>query len=344
MRKTASSLSLLASMLLASAAGSALAQEKIPLRMSTINPATSVYEVQGSQFLMKRITELTGGAVTFEYYPAGQLAKPEKNLSILESGVADIAYVGSAYDPDKLPLTTMLELPGLYSDTCQGARVYNAAAKEGKAFLAHDWAPDRKYKLLFLIPNAPSSISTGTKEVKTPKDMAGLKIRVAGAGSSTVVTALGGVPVRISAGDTYQSFQRGTVDGVMWSWNAHVSYDTHRISKFTTAGMGFGGTGSIWVINKARWDALPANVQKAIEQASNETVENMCKAQEDELAAARKKMTDAGVTVTTIDAAGIAAFQQVLAPIVDEWSKNLEAKGVPGKQALEEFKSRMTAR
>src|SRR5215471_13502647 len=63
------------------------------LRFASGFAAVSPYEAEGSKFWMKRVTEVTHGRVQFEYYPAGQLAKPDKQLALAASGVADVAMV-----------------------------------------------------------------------------------------------------------------------------------------------------------------------------------------------------------------------------------------------------------
>src|SRR5258706_8732875 len=79
----------------------------VKLRYASGFAAVSPYEAEGSRFWMKRVTELTKDQVQFEYYPAGQLAKPDKMLTLAASGVADVAMVTVNLEADKFPLIGM---------------------------------------------------------------------------------------------------------------------------------------------------------------------------------------------------------------------------------------------
>ena len=49
----------------------------------------------------------------FEYYPAEQMGKAKDFLSLVQSGVIDIAYVAPGFVSDKMPLSVVSELPRL---------------------------------------------------------------------------------------------------------------------------------------------------------------------------------------------------------------------------------------
>jgi TRAP-type C4-dicarboxylate transport system substrate-binding protein len=77
---------------------------------------------------MAESTRLSGGAVEFEYYPGEQLGKANDILSLTQTGVIDVGYVATSYISEKLPLSSVAELPGSVKTACEGTRAYWALA------------------------------------------------------------------------------------------------------------------------------------------------------------------------------------------------------------------------
>ena len=62
--------------------------------------------------------------IEFEYYPAEQMGKAKDFLSLVQSGVIDIAYVAPGFVSDKMPLSVVSELPLDFSGSCQATMAY----------------------------------------------------------------------------------------------------------------------------------------------------------------------------------------------------------------------------
>ncbi|MFV0473262.1 MAG: hypothetical protein ACK5MQ_03510, partial [Pikeienuella sp.] len=89
---------------------------------------------------MAEVTETTG--TEFEYFPAQQLGKAKDLLSLTQTGVADIGYVGASYVSDKLPLSSVGELPEAFTTSCQGSMAFWEIAKPGGALDQAEYAPN----------------------------------------------------------------------------------------------------------------------------------------------------------------------------------------------------------
>jgi TRAP-type C4-dicarboxylate transport system substrate-binding protein len=320
----------------------ATTNQRVTLRYASGFPATSPYELEGSKFWMKRVTELTNQRVQFEYYPAGQLAKPEKQLSLTSSGVADVAMVAANTEADKFPLVGMVELPGVYTASCAGTAAYNSLLRPGTA-IADVELRNRRYRMLFFVLQPVARISMATKPIASPKDLRGQKIRVAGGAQSLTISALGGAPVRMSAGDAVQAISRGTVDGILVSWNSLRTFGLVPMVKTTTAGIGFGGAALGVSFHQATWARLSPDIQASITQASADTSEHLCRHLESADAQTAKLMQERGISMTMLRDEDNAAFQSALEPIAGEWVRRLERRGLPARRALEEFKSALSA-
>jgi TRAP-type C4-dicarboxylate transport system substrate-binding protein len=315
----------------------AIAQE-ITLKYATAAPAAHYLEAQGGKKFIDRIVELTNGKVKIEYYPAGQLGKADKMGDLAESGVTDIAAIGSAYVTNTMPLAGLFELPGVYLNACGISEVYNKLKQEGTALHTTDIA-NKNYRVLFTAGPGNNEFSGRGESFNGPEDFKGKRVRAAGGIIADVVTSLGGAPVRVSSPETYEIYSRGTVDAILIPWPSLIGYDLHTLSKFTTQGLGFAGGFYFWAINNTTWNRLPEDVQSAIEQAASEVEQSLCTWTEEHIANSKKTLEEAGVTVIEIDAAKRAKFEEALAPFVDGWAKALDQRGIPGSKGLEEFRA-----
>ena len=127
MRKTTTAL---AALLLTTGA---VAAQDITLRLADSLPVGHYMTTGVAEPLMNGTKDMTGGKVAFEHFPAQQLGKAKDMLSLVQSGVADIAYVGASYTADKLPLSSVGELPEAFTNSCEGTLAFWEIAKPGGA-------------------------------------------------------------------------------------------------------------------------------------------------------------------------------------------------------------------
>ncbi|MBX6377509.1 MAG: TRAP transporter substrate-binding protein DctP, partial [Clostridia bacterium] len=149
---------------------------------------------------MKRVEELTGGRVRFEYYPAEQLGKLNDMLNMVRTGVADIVYILPPQFPAELPLNGMVTLPGLFETAREGSALYAAMLKQGPLldeFRALGVQP------LFSAVAPTYEVYTVKKPVRLPTDIKGLKIRIAGGAQAAAAEAVGALPVSVPTPDQY---------------------------------------------------------------------------------------------------------------------------------------------
>src|SRR5690606_22742785 len=124
-------LAVLATSCVAVIGGSAAAQETVTLRLADSFPTTHVLSVEGAQFFIDRVKALSGGRINVDYFPASQLGKAADMLALVQSGTVDMAYIPPAYVQEKMPLSDVANLPGLFSKVCAGSKAYLKLASEG---------------------------------------------------------------------------------------------------------------------------------------------------------------------------------------------------------------------
>lgn len=107
------------------------------------------------------------------------------------------------------------------------------------------------------------------KEINTPEDWKGLKIRIGGFGGA-ILSRLGAVPQQIAAGDIYPSLEKGTIDAAEWVG----PYDDEKLGFYRVAphyyypGWWEGQAMLHFFINLQKWNELPKSYQAIVRGAA----------------------------------------------------------------------------
>jgi TRAP-type C4-dicarboxylate transport system substrate-binding protein len=166
-----------------------------------------------------------------------------------------------------------------------------------------------------------------------------MKIRTTGAAKELALRKLGAVPVQIPSPEVYEAVTRGTVDGALWPYTSVTSYGMNTAFKSSTVGENFGSFVVTYIINESKWNSLAPNVQKAITQASEETMKVGCQVADAEDAAEVKKLRGEGWNIVQLSAADHRLLQDKLSGVSTEWADGLDKRGRPGTAVLNEYRA-----
>jgi TRAP-type C4-dicarboxylate transport system substrate-binding protein len=275
----------------------------------------------------KEIEKRTNGRVQITVFPGGTLTPADKCYDGVVKGISDIGFSVLAYTRGKFPLTEVSDLPlGIKS----GAVATRAINEYYKKFKPKEFD---EVKVMYLHGHGPGILHT-KKPVNTLEDLKGMKIRCTGM-AAKVVTALGGVPVAMPMPDTYDSLSRGVVDGSMapqeslqgWKWGEVVKYTVENFGSSYSTGM-------FVVMNKDKWNALPADVQGIIEKVNEEWIEKQGKTWDEIDKEGRDFTLQLGNTIIALSKQEDARWAKSVKPILDDYVKNMSDKGLPGDEVL----------
>ncbi len=236
----------------------------VNLTYSIFFPATHGQAQAGADFAAE-IEKRTNGRVKITVFPGGTLTKAPQVYEGVEQGISDMGMSCFAYTRGRFPVTAALDLPIGYKNGKIATQVADEFVKTIK--------PDELsgVKLLYVHAHGPGLLHT-IKPVKTLKDLQGMKIRATGL-SADIVKALGGVPVAMQQGETYESLQKGVVEGTFGPIEVLKGWKQAEVIKSTTDCYNIGYTTAMFVVmNKAKWDSLTPDIQKIFEEVSAEWV------------------------------------------------------------------------
>jgi TRAP-type mannitol/chloroaromatic compound transport system substrate-binding protein len=216
----------------------------------------------------KRVTVLSGGRLAVEALATGAVVAPPESLDAVGAGVLEGHNGGPAYFTGKDAAFALLGDPQGAFETPYQFQMWmeygggNELARElyatyGVHFVSGVW-----YGQESLVSKRP---------LRTLADFKGLKIRAPQGMSGDIFTLLGAAPVQLPGSEVYTALERGVVDASDWgtlSMNEDLGY--HKLAKYPTyPGFHSMPMGEISV-NKAKWDALPADLKAIIESAAHE--------------------------------------------------------------------------
>lgn len=320
---------------------SCFAQAPLRLRVADALPAGHYIVEYATKFWMEESTRLTNGAVQFEYYPSEQLGKAKDILSLTQTGVADIGYVATSYVSEKLPMSSVAELPGSFKSSCEGTRAYAALAAGDGILAQQDFRPNQ-VRMLFALALPPYQLLTAKRRVDSLQSAAGLKLRIPGGGAlDAMVRGLNAVPVRISSPELHEALSRGTVDGLLFPLGSTITYDLGPLLKFGTTGQNFGTAVIAYVIGESRWQELSPDVREALVSAGKGAMARACALMDRDAETDEAKLRSAGVELFTLAPDFGAELTALNGVVARGWAEQLDKRGKPGTRVLEEFRAEL---
>lgn len=313
---------------------SPVAADVIELKFSSWVPPQSL----AGEIIDKWIEEVhqaTGGKVHITHYAGATLGANEDHYNMVLSRQADIILSGGT--TGIMPASEIATLPFLFKSAEEAGYVQWKLAE--KYLMDTDF---KKVKYLYGISVAPDNLLNNRKQVRTMEDMKGLKLATGSDMAIKGLEALGATATYMPPTEMYTSIERGLVDGEMANWEKAFAFKESDVTKYRTTGI------NAWVfvmcvfMNLDAWNSLPADVQKTIDDVSGLKYNLSTGAIMDETDAQFLQMIieqdkeKGNPEVYYLPEEERARWAEATATVRDNWVAEMEAKGIPGKQMLED--------
>jgi TRAP-type mannitol/chloroaromatic compound transport system substrate-binding protein len=229
-----------------------------PKSLDTIFGAAEVFA--------NNVAEATDGKFQIQVFPAGEIVPGLQAADKVTDGTLEMAHTASYYFWGKDPTFAFATaVPFGLNSRQQNAWMYEG----GGIDLMNEFYASYN---IYALPGGNTGAQMGgwfRKEIKTPADLKGIKMRIGGFGGK-VIAKLGVVPQQIAGGDIYPALEKGTIDAAEWVG----PYDDQKLGFNKVApyyyypGWWEGGAMLHFFINKAKWEGLPKPYQAAITSAA----------------------------------------------------------------------------
>ncbi len=315
--------------------GASVAQDNLSLRFSHLFPQTHYLWEQGGKVFTDKLAEATGGAIETTVFPAAQLGKDP--FAVLQSGLADIVTLVPSYSPEKLPLTSVSELPGFHNTACQGVARLWPIMQDGAPLDQAEYDP-LGIHVLFVAHQPTYKLLTSKAEVSDMAGFSGLKIRANGASIGNLVRSAGGIAISMPSGEVYDSMSRGTIDGTLLPYYTLPIYGLDEVVRQIYEGPAFGGGPVIYAMTSKGWDGLNEDQKALFTDAAAEAQQTLCAYQDELEATDRQTAIDSGkITLHEASPDDLAAWQVKFDEVSQGWADEMEAQGRPGRAILDAY-------
>jgi TRAP-type C4-dicarboxylate transport system substrate-binding protein len=277
------------------------------------------------------VEKATGGRVKVTYYFNQSLLKQGDMYDGVAKGIADVCWGLGSWFPNRFPLSTITELPSPLTTAAAGSKVIWELYDK---YLKNEY---KDVKVLELSTASPKYLFFVTKPIKTMEDLKGTRVDAVGRTEGKIVQLLGGSPQVVPFPELYSGLERGIIDGGLLATGGVSALRLQEVLKYFND-FPFGMAPGFMVMNKAKWEKLPADIQKQIEPLCGEYASNLHgTAWDSEEITGRKALAAKGVLPYHMTPDETKRWGEVLAPLAKDWINEMEGKGLPGQKMYEDY-------
>ena len=255
------------------------------------------------------------GLISIKVYPNGALGKAvAEQPGMVLDGAADIAWVVPGQTPYRFPDNQVIELPGVFRDGREGTLVYTRLIASNAL---------RGYQDFFVIGAYTGGVQVihGRKPLGSLAALKGQKIRANNQMEAEALSRLGAIPTVMPASRLADGLAQGAIDAIVMSSGGLFQFGTARLVPNHYL-LGMGTAPLVVLMNRKKFDSLPAAAQALIRKYSGERaaaiwIESFVAVEQRSL---EKIKSDAAQKVVEPSPADRVAAQQVYKSLIDAWA------------------------
>ena len=286
----------------------------------------------------EKVMKDSGGRIKIEHYPSMQLGgKPPALYSQAADGVVDIIWTLSGYTPGRFPKTEAFEMPFM---AASGEATSAAAWDYYDKHLRDEFADTH---VLAVHVHGPGLLHMKGDPVTKLEDLKGKKLRGPTRMVNALLKELGAVPIGMPVPAVPEALSKGVIDGTVIPWEVtrplRVSELVDSHTEFT-GDRGFYTAFFIFAMNKASYEALPADLKKVIDDNSGMVTSRwLGRVMDEGDISGRKIAVDRGNTIIKLDEAETQRWKDASTVVVDGWIADMAKRGVDGAALIADAKA-----
>ena len=316
---------LLAAALTTSLPAAAQSKYQNEYRLSTVVGTAFPWGKAGEKW-GELVKQKTSGRINIKMYPGTSLVAGDqtREFTAIRQGVIDLAIGSTINWSPQVKELNLFSLPFLMPDYAAidaltqgpvGEQIFKILDRQGVVPLA--WGE-----------NGYREVTNSKREIRTPDDMKGLKLRVVGSPLFLdTMSALGANPMQMSWADAQPALASGAVDGQENPLTIFTAAKLHTVGQKNVTLWGYVADPLIFVVNKDVWASWTEDDRRIVREAAID-------AGKQELALARKGLVGGddsmvktvegfGVNVVRLSAQEREAFVKATRKVYDKWAKTI---------------------
>lgn len=291
-------------------------RDPIHIRMGGYGPPTTGFS-RALKRIGDRLAAEFGGRIDVKYvWNIMDLGyRAEDILWLVEHGLLTLGYQSSSYLTNRVPELGIVDLPFLFADTRSARAAMDGALGD---VLARSIEERVNFRVLGWFENGFRHISNRMREVRTPADLAGMRIRVLPSKvQARTFELLGAVPIPMDLTQAITMISAGSIDAQENPLSNTVTYGVHKFHHFHTLSNHFYISRPIF-LHRPAFDSWPADVQRAMRNAITDAIAFQRELHVQEEKEARKAIEAQGCEIVALTSAEHDAFAAAVEPLVSE--------------------------
>lgn len=290
------------------------------------------------ELVASKVDEITGGKLTIDYYPNGELGGDADLLRQAQSNDIQIVVAQTAPIVSFVPEVAVFDMPMVFSkydgDTIDAVLNGEESAFHQELAAAYEAAG---FRLMGTLQNATYRLTTANKELNTLDDFKGLQIRTMENNNHMAFwTAIGAEPTPLAWAEVYISLQNGTIDAEENAADTVVGANLNEVQSILACTNHILYANQI-LISKDAYDELDPAYQAALDQAVSEALDEMRPQLADIDAENKKVLEDGGMTIIEYEDS---FFDEILAledvqKLYEDIDKQVNGLGTTLQESLE---------
>lgn len=271
---------------------------------------------KGSLFFKELVEERTDGNIQIDIYPNSLLGDQRTMTEAAQLGVVDIVLDSPAILTGFVPEIGVFDLPFLFKDY--------EHAYESLDNIGMELDPKLKevgLKLLAYWETGFKRLSNSKIDIKSIKDLAGLKVRTPG--SPILVATLesiGASPISVAWNETYIALQQGTAEAQFNPPSTMLENKINEVQDYYSDNLTIQYGAEPVIMSLKTWNELSPEYQKIVIDAANEAKDYQRKVSREDDKRALQEMIDSGVTVSKISDEILAELMELTEPVRKEYA------------------------
>jgi tripartite ATP-independent transporter DctP family solute receptor len=303
------------------------AQDRIQMKIATVAPEGTPWEKQLKSF-KRYVEEGSQNRIQVKVFMGGSLGGEKALVRRTSQGSLQVFGGSAAAVGSMVPELDVIEAPYLFESAEAADRVLDRADTKQ---MVEGLLAKRGFTFGFWAENGFRSWYTKEKQIRTPADLRGLRMR---SQESPVhletYRAFGASPVPIDVTNVLTSLQTGVVDGFDNTPLFSFATSWYQGARFLTLSEHCYQPGIV-VYSKTWFDGLPPDLQRLLRNVPESMVaEGRTSVRRMDPVLLQNLEQRAGIRITRLDPAQKAAFAQVARPVAER----IAAKAGAGARAL----------
>ena len=263
----------------------------------------------------REVEKRSNGRYKVQNFYSGALGAERESIEAVQLGTLDLTMTSTGPVPNFVPEVAILDIPFLFKDYPHARATLDGPI--GQDMLTK--FPAKGIQALAWGENGFRHMTNNKRPVNSPEDLKGLKMRtMENPVHIQAYKAFGIIPTPMAFTEVFTALQQGTVDGQENPLSVISAAKFEQVQKYMTL-TGHVYSPALILMNKAKWDKLPAADKAIFVESAKEAVKaNRARIDEDERKAVADLQSKGMTVVVNVDKS---KFQATLGPTFTEFGK-----------------------